>query len=136
MYRHFFWEIMRPVTKIVVCYQYLHIAAMVSPHRKRLADCINVSWHMHGCLVHGLLYFHAYSMLPCMVQQFATLLGLPQFPVPLPHVHDTWYPNGNNKKPHFGGYSNKFYISCIELIDEAWHYASTVKVGDFEWITM
>ena len=35
-----------------------------------------------------------------MVQQFATLLGLARFPVPLPYVHDTWYPNGNNKKPN------------------------------------
>ena len=49
-----------------------------------------VSWHMHG-----LLYFHAYSKLPCMLQQFATLLCLARFPVPLPYVHDTWYPNGN-----------------------------------------
>ena len=72
---------------------------MVSPRRKRLADCINVSWHMHGHLVHGLLYFHAYSKLPCTVQQFATLLGLALFLVPLPYVHDTWYPNGNNKSP-------------------------------------
>ena len=92
--------------------------AMVSPCRKRSADCINVSWHMHGHLVHGrlvhgLLYFHAYSKLPCTVQQVAILLGLAWSPVPLPYVHDTWYPNGNNKKPHFGGYSNKFYISCI-----------------------
>ena len=86
---------------------------MVSLRGKRLADCINVSWYMHGRLVPGLLYFHAYSKLPCTVQQFATLLGLARFPVPLPYVHDTWYPNGNNKKPHFGGYSNKFYISCI-----------------------
>ena len=30
-----------------------------------------VSWHMHG-----LLHFHAYSKLPCTLQQFATLLGL------------------------------------------------------------
>ena len=51
--------------------------------RKRLADCINVSWYMHG-----LLYFHTYSKLPCMVQQFATLLGLAWFPVPLPYVYD------------------------------------------------
>ena len=86
---------------------------MVSPRRKKLADCINVSWHMHGRLVHGLSYFHTFSKLPCTVQQFATLLGLARFLVPLPYVHDTWYPNGNNKKPHFGGYSNKFYISCI-----------------------
>ena len=66
--------------------------------RKRLADCINVSWYMHGRLVHGLLYFHTYSKLPCTVP--ATLLGLARFPVPLPCVHDTWHPNGNNKKPH------------------------------------
>ena len=92
----------------ILSVSYLHIAAMVSPRRKRLVDCINVSWHMHG-----LLYFHAYSKLPCPVQQFATLLGLTRFPVPLPYVHDTWYPNGNSKKHHFGGYSNKFYISCI-----------------------
>ena len=61
--------------------------------RKRLADCINVSWYMYGLL----LYFHAYSKLPCTVQQFATLLGLAWFPVPLPCVYDTWYPNRNNK---------------------------------------
>ena len=76
--------------------------------RKRLADCINVSWYMHG-----LLYFHTYSKLPCTVQQFTTLLGLAWFPVPLPCVYDIWYPNGNNKKLHFGGYCDKFYISCI-----------------------
>ena len=45
--------------------------------------------------MHGLLYFHAYSKLPCTLQQFATLLGLARFPVPLPYIYDTWYPNGN-----------------------------------------
>ena len=75
----------------------------------------NVSWHVHGRLVHGLLYFHAYSKLPCTVQQFTTLFGLARFLVLLPYVHDTWYLNGNNKKPHFGGYSNRFYIPCIAM---------------------
>ena len=63
---------------------------------KRLVDCINVSWHVHGHLVHGLLYFYAYSKLPCTVQQFATLLGSR---CPSTYVHDTGYPNGNNKSP-------------------------------------
>ena len=40
-----------------------------------------VSWH-----IHGLLYFHAYSKLPCTLQQFATLLGLARFPLPLPYT--------------------------------------------------
>ena len=63
-----------------------------SPHGgiKRLADCINVSWHMHG-----LLYFHEYNKLLCMVQQFctvqqfATVLSFAWFPVPLPYICDT-----------------------------------------------
>ena len=92
---------------------------MVSTHRKRLVDCINVSWHMHG-----LLYFHAYSKLPCTVQQFATLLGLAWFPVPLPYVHDTWYPNGNNRKPHFGGYFT-FLVRSWKLISLLKHCVST-----------
>ena len=46
--------------------------------------------------------------------RYTARFGLARFPVPLPCVHDTWYPNGNNKKPNFGGYSNKFYISCVD----------------------
>ena len=29
-----------------------------------------------------------------------------------------------------------YLLKSIELINEAWHYASAVKVGHFEWITM
>ena len=70
-YRRLFWEITRLVSKI---YCLLPVTSYCSyglaTYRKRLAGCINVSWHMHS-----LLYFHAYGKLPCTVQQFATLLG-------------------------------------------------------------
>ena len=48
----------------IVCYQYLHIVAMVLPHHKR---CRNISWHMAYCIPKHI--FHAYSKLPRMIQQ-------------------------------------------------------------------
>ena len=94
---------------------------------------------------YGLLYFHAYNKLPCMVQQFATLLdfslvnqttfffyigaGCPNIKEKNGLVHETssvWLGSQGHtstihgipmapKKPHFGGYSNKLYISCIAM---------------------